>query len=116
MIPKILRRWQPPLRSARGRSVRIWEFLRGGTSKAASQERRPIPLRVARNASLGEQPWAKSQAPPRWLPFAKGSSETSAALPATRPVEEERDKARQGSKKVTNEQERLGRNRLRFDG
>jgi hypothetical protein len=32
------------------------DFRGGGTSKAASQERRPIPLRVARIASLEEQP------------------------------------------------------------
>jgi hypothetical protein len=46
-------RW---LLNARGTNARNCEFRRGGTSKAASQERRPIPLRVARTASLEEQP------------------------------------------------------------
>lgn len=46
-------RW---LLNTRGRNARNWKFRRGGTSKAATQERRPIPLRVARIASLEEQP------------------------------------------------------------
>ena len=45
-------RW---LLNTRGTNARNREFRRGGTSKAAHQERRPIPLRVARTASLEEQ-------------------------------------------------------------
>jgi len=46
-------RWLLDTRSANAREEK---FRRGGTSKAAPQERRPIPLRVARTASLEEQP------------------------------------------------------------
>jgi len=46
-------RW---LLNTSGTIARNGEFRRGGTSKAAPQERRPIPPRVARTASLEEQP------------------------------------------------------------
>lgn len=46
-------RW---LLDTKGTNARKGDFRRSGTSKAAPQERRPIPLRVARTASLEERP------------------------------------------------------------